>query len=385
MKKNLICVAGLIVLTAAFASAAEKTKIAVIDFQSIGSEISKTELGMAIAENLRTALIDSDKFQVIERSSLKKIFEEQKLQYSGAIDQDTAVRMGKVAGVEKIVMGSVTKLGYNYTINVRFIDVATGVATKAKKVTGSSENHLPRMVDDIVALLTGGTPAERRSASRRSRSHRAESVSKETSEPEGFRPGFGAQFGLGFWGPALTVVKDEFDISSLAMFVLPLSVRYDMAPNFSLKGEMIIASGSSVKKKKIGFLTIEEKYTVTAIPVIFSGVLNFPLDNKLNLYVEGGLGIVFGSLKYDYWFVSQTASGVSPCISLGGGGELLVSKNIFLGANLRLIASTIKELEIESSTVDSSKVGTTWKDSKGEPLPLELSGITLNAYMRIFF
>ena len=236
--------------TAAFcvlSFAADKTKIAVMDFESIGSEIRNTELGLAIAENLRTALIDSQKFSVIERSSLQKIFDEQKLQYSGAIDQNTAVKIGKVAGAEKIVTGSVTKLGDMYTINVRFIDVMTAFATDAKKVTGLSENELPRMIDDIVALLTGeavrvsgGEPSRQSTPAAKPRPER---VSPEASFPRNV-----FQFGLGSWTPDLIKVKAAFEVDSLSMVMVPFVYRYDKKPELSFKLEIAPSVGSEKKE-----------------------------------------------------------------------------------------------------------------------------------------
>lgn len=129
----------------------KKVKIAVMDFKTVGED--NAQLGAAVSENIRTALIDSNQFNVIERSALEKIIEEQKLQNSGITDSSQAVELGKIAGAEKIVIGSITKMGKVYTINVRFIDVATGTATIAKKGETKSQDEFPSIIDDIVQTI----------------------------------------------------------------------------------------------------------------------------------------------------------------------------------------------------------------------------------------
>lgn len=47
-------------------------------------------------------------FTVIERSQLERILDEQKLNMSGALDQETLKQIGKVLGVDALVLGSVT-------------------------------------------------------------------------------------------------------------------------------------------------------------------------------------------------------------------------------------------------------------------------------------
>jgi len=67
--------------------------------------------GAGIADMLATALVKSGKFLVVERKDLEKVLDEQKLGASGVITAETAPAMGKVLGVDMIVVGSVSELG----------------------------------------------------------------------------------------------------------------------------------------------------------------------------------------------------------------------------------------------------------------------------------
>lgn len=140
------------------AGAQELPGIAVMDFESIGGD---PHLGPGVAENLRTALIQTGQFKVIERAALQKVLEEQKLQITGLVDPQSAIKLGKLVGAKLIVVGSVVKFAEAYTLNVRFIDAETGVAIKAEKVQASSEAEIPRMIDKVVEMIVGIYPKEK--------------------------------------------------------------------------------------------------------------------------------------------------------------------------------------------------------------------------------
>lgn len=154
------CLIGLFFSLANFSSYAQeekqvnplKPKIAVLDFESIGVE---KHLGRGVAEILRVALIDSGEYTVVERAMLDKVFEEQKLQQTGSIDEKTAIELGKILGAETVVVGSIVKMGATYTITPRFIDVKTGEAKIAKYLTCEKEDDIPQICDELVAMITG--------------------------------------------------------------------------------------------------------------------------------------------------------------------------------------------------------------------------------------
>ncbi|MCJ7628066.1 MAG: CsgG/HfaB family protein, partial [Longimicrobiales bacterium] len=66
-------------------------------------------LGAAAADELTTQLVKSGVFTVVERSQVNAILEEQHFGLSGAVDAATAAQIGKILGVQAVVMGSVTQ------------------------------------------------------------------------------------------------------------------------------------------------------------------------------------------------------------------------------------------------------------------------------------
>jgi tetratricopeptide (TPR) repeat protein len=125
-------------------------RIAVLDFESIGA--SET-LGRAVAENFRTSIGDTKMYYLVERAFLQKVLDQQKLQLSGAVDPETAVKIGQLVQAKYVVVGSLTKMGSTYTLNVRFTDVETSANVLSKQLKCGSEDEIPNMIQSMVNNL----------------------------------------------------------------------------------------------------------------------------------------------------------------------------------------------------------------------------------------
>jgi curli biogenesis system outer membrane secretion channel CsgG len=137
-------------LTAATGFAQTKIRVAIWDFEnnSEGSWWYSERLGPAARNQIDTAFSEnaklSDMFSVVEREKLDLVLKEQGLGSSGALDQASAAKIGRILGVKYIVTGGVDKFSVNQTgggigmlgvggnvmqadatINVRFIDTTT--------------------------------------------------------------------------------------------------------------------------------------------------------------------------------------------------------------------------------------------------------------------
>ena len=62
-----------------------------------------------VSDRLRTAIIGSQKYQLIDRQHLELLLNETNFQMSDIIDPKTAVRAGKIAGVEAVIYGRVQR------------------------------------------------------------------------------------------------------------------------------------------------------------------------------------------------------------------------------------------------------------------------------------
>jgi TolB-like protein len=138
----------------------KKTKIAVLDFQMQGEQSNTKDMGKIVAEWLITGLVETGRFDVIERRLLEKIMEEQKLGVTGAIDPSSAAQLGKILGVKTIVSGTVTSLEGFTEINARLIKVDTASIVAAEKVRASSAERLRDLVARITDKIAASFPLE---------------------------------------------------------------------------------------------------------------------------------------------------------------------------------------------------------------------------------
>jgi TolB-like protein len=138
----------------------KKTKIAVLDFQMQGEQTNSKDMGKIVAEWLITGLVETGRFDVIERRLLEKLLEEQKLGVTGAIDPNSAAQLGKILGVKIIVSGTVTSLEGYTEINARLINVDTASIIAAEKVRASSAERLRDLVTKITDKIVLAFPME---------------------------------------------------------------------------------------------------------------------------------------------------------------------------------------------------------------------------------
>ncbi len=106
-----------------------KPYVAVFTFEESNSQAKG--LGKTVSEMLITALIQKQKYTMMERTQLEKIMQEQSLSQTGVIDEEAALKVGKLAGLEAIILGSVTRLNRTIEADVRLIDVETAKALGA--------------------------------------------------------------------------------------------------------------------------------------------------------------------------------------------------------------------------------------------------------------
>jgi|GEM_PF-6749154 len=73
-------------------------KIAIGDVQG--------NIGSSVADLLTSRLFESDQFDVVDRSNLSRIMKEHELNMSGAVDTDTAVKIGRLVGASALIVGN---------------------------------------------------------------------------------------------------------------------------------------------------------------------------------------------------------------------------------------------------------------------------------------
>ncbi len=137
-----------------------KKRVAVMRFEDrTGSGYHS--LGEGVSDMLTTALVKSGNFLVVERQEIEKAIQEQQFGESFMVTPETAPKMGKVIGVELMVIGSVSEFGVQESgvsggvslfgggiskrtaraaVDVRLVNISTGEIIAAEKSEGEESS-----------------------------------------------------------------------------------------------------------------------------------------------------------------------------------------------------------------------------------------------------
>src|SRR5215510_7521989 len=105
-------------LLASLASAQDKRRVAVMNFEygTVQSGIASifgtnVDVGKGVADIMVDRLVNAGKYSVIDRKAMDKILAEQNFSNSNRADPASAAKLGKLLGVDAIIIGSITQFG----------------------------------------------------------------------------------------------------------------------------------------------------------------------------------------------------------------------------------------------------------------------------------
>jgi curli biogenesis system outer membrane secretion channel CsgG len=164
------------------APAGRKKRVAVMNFdygtvRTYSAAIfgSDLDIGRGISDMLVTKLVQDGKYSVIERNALDKILGEQNFANSDRADANTAAKIGKILGVDAIIIGSITQFGRDdqhtkvggggyggFGSKYGFGGIGT---SKAKAVVGITARVINTTTGEIMVAVTGTGESSRSSTS----------------------------------------------------------------------------------------------------------------------------------------------------------------------------------------------------------------------------
>ena len=138
-----------------------KKNIAVMDFENKAGVAAQWNLGSGMAEMLTTALVESGRFNVVERKAITDVLREQDFGASGRTTNVGAAKIGKILNAQVLIRGAVTEFdtrtsgGGNVfsfagvdvglsgstahvAVNVRMYDATTGEVIDSLRVEGKA-------------------------------------------------------------------------------------------------------------------------------------------------------------------------------------------------------------------------------------------------------
>jgi len=129
----------------------EKPRVALIPLNPMG--VSDTEAEVA-SNLLETALVNTDKFIILEQNQVNTIIQAQSFSLAGNTDETYAKEIGKLLPVEQLLMGTFSHVGSEFILTAKIIDIESGQNIKAEKVTFFNINELSNSVESLANRLT---------------------------------------------------------------------------------------------------------------------------------------------------------------------------------------------------------------------------------------
>lgn len=174
-KSYLVWVLAILACSPAFA---QKKRVAVLNFEygTVQSSVAaifgqNLDVGKGISDMLVEKLVQDGKYSVIERNALDKVLAEQNFSNSDRADATTAAKIGRVLGVDAVILGSVTQFGRddkNTTVGGSGVGNITGKfgiggvqKRNAKAVVGVTARVVDTSTAEILAAATGNGESTR--------------------------------------------------------------------------------------------------------------------------------------------------------------------------------------------------------------------------------
>ncbi len=135
------------------AATSNKERVAVFD--PSGTAVDEGTR-IAVREIISSTIVNSGKYNIVERSMLEKVMEEQAFSNSGAVDDSQATEIGRLTGASKVLVSILTKTGGQSLLSIKLIDVMTANIER-QKVQVVAPNDLLNVIESITLDLINAT------------------------------------------------------------------------------------------------------------------------------------------------------------------------------------------------------------------------------------
>jgi len=178
MRKRFV-LAGVVLAACLPSFGQQKKRVAVLNFEygTVSSGVAavfgtNVDIGKGIADMIVEKLVTGGKYSVIERKALDKVLAEQNFSNSDRADASTAAKLGRLLGVDAIVIGSITQFGRDdKQTNVGGLGAVGGRfgiggigKRESKAVVAVTSRMVSTETAEILAVATGKGESTRRGA-----------------------------------------------------------------------------------------------------------------------------------------------------------------------------------------------------------------------------
>ncbi|MBN1782583.1 hypothetical protein JW948_15715 [bacterium] len=201
--------------------------IAVLELSAEGFTASESRI---VTDRLRSELFNTSRFIVLERDKMTSLLEEQGFQMSGCVSNECAVQIGRIIGVDKVVTGSIGRIGSLITINIRMVDVETSQISKiaTEDCQCTVEDFLVNSIRNVAQILANADETEQPSITLRRGDGKLVNKKKVPKPFKKFDMGMG-------WGQLAVYVDFHDDEINASSEIWPLFITYRINQRVGLK------------------------------------------------------------------------------------------------------------------------------------------------------
>ncbi|MBA3053271.1 MAG: hypothetical protein FP827_09350 [Candidatus Omnitrophica bacterium] len=131
----------------------ERINIAVTDFEA-RAPLSQSEAAF-ISDFVRSDIVKTGRFNVIEKNNMDKVLAEQGFQQTGCSSAECAVAIGKVLNVKFMAVGSCGQLLGKYIITMNIVDVQSAKIIFSDDVSVANPDDLRNKITELIGNFLG--------------------------------------------------------------------------------------------------------------------------------------------------------------------------------------------------------------------------------------
>lgn len=150
----------------------QRQRVAVLDFDfadtgglSLADLFGGVEPAQGVSDLITSALVKDGSYSVIERSKIDDILQEQNLGASGRINPETAAQIGRVLGVDAVVIGAITQFNIeeNNSSNGICLFGVCSAKQKSRAIVQINARLVSTTTAEILAVAQGKGEVDKKS------------------------------------------------------------------------------------------------------------------------------------------------------------------------------------------------------------------------------
>ena len=120
--------------------------VSILDFRT--DAVARSDMLIAV-DVLGSALVNTERFRVLERSARDTLLKEIADSLSDAMDPERQLRVGRLLAADNVVIGSIARVEDRYVVSVKLVEVETG---HAKAAVSGVYGSMSDLIDGSQAL-----------------------------------------------------------------------------------------------------------------------------------------------------------------------------------------------------------------------------------------